>query len=159
MLDGIPRTLAQAERAYALAKPAGWLADAVIYLEVPDDVARDRLATTRSDRPRRRRGPNVVDRRLQIFHADTAPLLNFYRERGILMTIDAVQSVDAVSDAIFRACVVPSFVSDGLSASRRGLLPADRGPLSGILIHVQSAPSLAPRWLSSTAGVAGRKQP
>jgi len=37
VLDGIPRTLAQAERAYALGKPAGLVADAVIYLAQPSD--------------------------------------------------------------------------------------------------------------------------
>jgi adenylate kinase len=103
VLDGIPRTLAQAERAYELAKPAGLVADAVIFLDVPDDVARERLAgratTGRADDT----DPTVIERRLQIFHADTRPLLNFYRERGILMTIDAVQPVRAVSNAIFRA--------------------------------------------------------
>jgi adenylate kinase len=103
VLDGIPRTLAQAERAYALAKPAGLAADAVIYLEVPDDVARDRLAARAATGRADDADPTVVERRLQIFHADTTPLLNFYRERGILMTIDAVQSVGAVSNAIFRA--------------------------------------------------------
>ena len=103
VLDGIPRTLAQAERAYELAKPAGLVADAVIFLDVPDDVARERLAgraaTGRADDT----DPTVIERRLQIFHADTRPLLDFYRERGILMTIDAVQPVRAVSNAIFRA--------------------------------------------------------
>jgi adenylate kinase len=103
VLDGIPRTLAQAERAYELAKPAGLVADAVIYLEVPDEVARERLAgraeTDRADDA----DPAVIERRLQIFHAETRPLLNFYRERGILIQIDAVQSVRAVSKAIFDA--------------------------------------------------------
>ena len=103
VLDGIPRTLAQAERAYALAEPAGLVADAVIYLDVPDDVARERLAgragTGRADDA----DPTVIERRLQIFHADTRPLLNFYREREILIPIDAEQSVRAVSKAIFDA--------------------------------------------------------
>jgi adenylate kinase len=103
VLDGIPRTLAQAEQAYALAGPAGLVADAVVYLDVPDDVARERLArraeTGRADDA----NPTVIERRLQIFHADTAPLLDFYRQRGILKTIDAVQSVHAVSNAILRA--------------------------------------------------------
>jgi adenylate kinase len=100
VLDGIPRTLAQAERAYALAKPAGLLADAVVYLDVPDDVARERLAgraeTGRDDDA----DPAVIERRLQVFHADTGPLLDFYRGRGILRTVDAVQPVEAVSAAI-----------------------------------------------------------
>src|SRR5689334_8384111 len=40
LLDGFPRTLAQAKRAFALAAPTGDTADAVIYLQIPDDVAR-----------------------------------------------------------------------------------------------------------------------
>jgi adenylate kinase len=100
VLDGIPRTVAQAERAYALAKPAGLVADAVIYLDAPDDVARERLAqragTGRSDDA----DPTVIERRLEVFHAETAPLLDFYGDRGILVVVDAVQSPDAVSRAI-----------------------------------------------------------
>ena len=104
VLDGIPRTLAQAERAYALAKPAGLLADAVIYLDVADDVARDRLAARAETADRvDDADPAVIERWLRVFHADTRPLLDFYRERGILMKIDAMQPVEAVSTAILEA--------------------------------------------------------
>jgi adenylate kinase len=103
VLDGIPRTLSQAQRAYALAGPAGLVADAVIYLDVPDEVARARLAgragTNRADDA----DPTVIERRLQVFHADTRPLLDFYRERGILVPIDGVQRAAAVSAAILDA--------------------------------------------------------
>jgi adenylate kinase len=104
VLDGIPRTLAQAERAYALAKPAGLLADAVIYLDVADDVARERLAARAETADRvDDADPAVIERRLRVFHADTRPLLDFYGERGILMKIDAMQPVGAVSAAILEA--------------------------------------------------------
>lgn len=103
VLDGIPRTLAQAERAYTLAEPAGLVADAVVYLDVADDVARERLAARAETGRVDDADPAVIERRLQVFHADTRPLLDFYRERGILRTIDAVQSVDAVSNAILDA--------------------------------------------------------
>lgn len=103
VLDGIPRTLAQAERAYTLAEPAGLVADAVVYLDVADDVARERLAARAETGRVDDADPAVIERRLQVFHADTRPLLDFYRERGILRTIDAVQSVDAVSNAILAA--------------------------------------------------------
>jgi adenylate kinase len=100
VLDGIPRTLAQAQRAYALAKPAGLAADAVIYLDVPDEVSRERLAgraaTGRADDA----DPAVIERRLEVFHTETRPLLDFYRDRGILASVDAVQSPDAVSKTI-----------------------------------------------------------
>jgi adenylate kinase len=104
VLDGIPRTRAQAERAYALAKPAGLLADAVVYLDIGDDVARERLAARAETAGRvDDADPAVIDRRLRVFHADTRPLLDFYRERGILETIDAMQSVRAVSTAILES--------------------------------------------------------
>jgi adenylate kinase len=103
VLDGIPRTLAQAERAYALAKPVGLAADAVVYLDVADDVARERLAARAETGRDDDADPAVVERRLQVFHTDTDPLIDFYRERGILRTIDAVQPVDAVTKAILDA--------------------------------------------------------
>ena len=92
ILDGFPRTLAQAEQAYALAEPAGATADAVVYLAVPDAAARQRLAG-RDDAGRTDDAdPAVIERRLQLFHAETKPLLDFYEERGILVTVDAVQA-------------------------------------------------------------------
>jgi adenylate kinase len=100
VLDGIPRTLAQAERAHALAKRTGLVADAVIYLDIADDVARERLAGRAEAGRVDDADLAVIERRLQVFHADTGPLLDFYRERGVLRTVDAVQSVEAVSNAI-----------------------------------------------------------
>ncbi len=100
ILDGFPRTLSQAEQAYALAEPAGVAADAVVYLAVPDDEARQRLAGRDANRTDDA-DPTVIERRLRLFHAETKPLLDFYGERGILVTIDAVQSAHAVSAAIF----------------------------------------------------------
>ena len=100
VLDGIPRTLAQAERAHPLAKRTGLVADAVIYLDIADDVARERLAGRAEAGRVDDADLAVIERRLQVFHADTRPLLDFYRERGVLRTVDAVQSVEAVSKAI-----------------------------------------------------------
>ncbi len=103
ILDGFPRTLAQAERAYALAEPAGVAADAVVYLAVPDEAARQRLTGRAGDGRSDDADAAVIERRLALFHAETQPLLEFYRERKILVTIDAMQSPDTVSAAIFAA--------------------------------------------------------
>ena len=102
VLDGFPRTLAQAERAYELAVPAGVTADTVVYLAVPDDVARERLLA-RDDGRVDDSDPTVIDRRLRVFHEETEPLLDFYRERGILVTIDAVPAPERVTDAMLAA--------------------------------------------------------
>lgn len=98
VLDGFPRTLAQARHAEEVAAP-----DAVIHLAVPDAVARQRLAgragTDRTDDTE----PEVIERRLRRYHSETEPLLDFYGQRGILDTVDAAQPPDAVSAAIMEA--------------------------------------------------------
>ncbi len=100
LLDGFPRTFAQAKRAFALAEPSGATADAVIYLEIPDDVARKRL-TGRAQADRADdTDPAAIDQRLKVFHAETVPLLDFYEERGILVTVNAEAPVGAVTALI-----------------------------------------------------------
>ena len=103
ILDGFPRTLSQAERAHELAPPAGITADLVVYLAMADDVARCRVAGRTALGRTDDADPAVIDRRLQVYHGQTEPLLDFYRECGLLETVEADQSVDAVTDAIFAA--------------------------------------------------------
>ena len=70
---------------------------------MPDDVARrrlvDRVDANRTDDA----DPAVIERRLELFHGETHPLLAYYDERGILRTVDADQPPEAVSQAIFVA--------------------------------------------------------
>src|SRR5438067_2442411 len=102
----IPRILAQAWQAYEFANPAGLVADAVIYLDILDVEARTRHAgQARSDRSDD--DPTIIDRRLHVFHAETCPLLDFYRKRGILVAIDGTGPSDAVSASIFDAPTGP----------------------------------------------------
>jgi adenylate kinase len=103
VLDGFPRTLAQAERAYELAQPAGVTADSVVYLAVPDDVARERLAARSVDGRVDDGSSDVIERRLRVFHDETQPLLDFYRDRGILLTVDATPPPDEVTKAMLAA--------------------------------------------------------
>jgi adenylate kinase len=102
ILDGFPRTLAQAERAYELAGP-DVQADAVVYLAVPDDIVRERLAARAAAGRIDDSDPNVIERRLQVFHDQTGPLLDFYRNRGILVPIDASRPPDEVTAAMLEA--------------------------------------------------------
>jgi adenylate kinase len=103
VLDGIPRTLAQAERAYELAQPAGLVADAVISLDVPDEVARSRLLQRAGSGRSDDANAAVIERRLQVFHEDTRPLLDYYRKRGILVSVDGAQPPAVVTEAILDA--------------------------------------------------------
>jgi len=103
ILDGFPRNRAQAEHAYSLAAPRDIAAQKVVYLELTDDVARARL-TGRASLGRVDDASDVViERRLQLYHEETQPLLTYYRERGILVTVDASQEVDDVTAAILAA--------------------------------------------------------
>lgn len=104
LLDGFPRTIEQAERAYAGAARANVTAHAVIYLEVPDDVAEQRLQERSATSGRiDDASAEVIHHRLEVFHAQTVPLLDFYRERGVLVTIDATPPPDEVAAAIIAA--------------------------------------------------------
>ena len=103
ILDGFPRTLAQAEHAYELAEPKGIAAEAAVYLELADDIARKRLAGRAGAGRPDDADAGVIERRLQLFHANTRPILDFYEGRGILVTVDAAQSPDAVTDAVLDA--------------------------------------------------------
>ena len=103
VLDGFPRTLAQAERAYELAQPADVTADAVVYLAVPYYVVRKRLASRAVDGRVDDADADVIERRLRVFHDETGPLLDFYRDRGILVTVDASRPPDDVTATMLDA--------------------------------------------------------
>jgi adenylate kinase len=101
VLDGFPRTLAQAKRAFALARSDDVFADAVVYLALSDDVARRRLAQRAGGGRSDDANQTVIERRLHLFHKSTKLLLGFYRGHGMLVEVDAARSIGAVSRSIF----------------------------------------------------------
>lgn len=103
VLDGFPRTLRQAEMAFQQALPLGATADAVVYMAIPDDVVRERLQGRSSAGRLDDADTAVIERRLRIFHSETEPLLEYYRNRGLLVTIDATSSPQDVLDATLAA--------------------------------------------------------
>ena len=64
---------------------------------MPDDVARRRLVERVDANRTDDADPAVIERRLELFHDETHPLLAYYDERGILRTVDADQPPEAVS--------------------------------------------------------------
>jgi adenylate kinase len=117
LLDGYPRTIAQAE---ALAKVEG--VSAVISIEVPDEAIVERIVGRRMDPetgmiyhirfnpPPTEVSSRVVQRkddteetvrnRLSAYHEQTAPLAGWYEERGVLIRIDGNRSIEEVGSAI-----------------------------------------------------------
>lgn len=123
LLDGFPRTTPQAEALDKLLEKLGIALDAVVELEVDDDVVVQRLTTRRGCKscgeiyntlfkPTKIEGvcdkcggeviqrdddkESVIRNRLAVFHEQTAPLSEYYRAKGLLVTVDATGGKDAV---------------------------------------------------------------
>ena len=95
VLDGYPRTAAQARALDAVAPP-----DAVVHLAVPDEVARRRIAVRAGDGRTDDENHAAVDRRLGHFHEQVDPILDFYGDGGRLRTVDADRPAGVVTGAI-----------------------------------------------------------
>ena len=102
VLDGFPRTLAQAEGLDAMLDGLGRRIHVVIELEVDEDamVARveGRARETGGERPDD--NPEVVRKRLEVYNEQTAPILPFYADQGLLEPVDGMQPVEEVAEAI-----------------------------------------------------------
>ena len=100
ILDGFPRTLPQAIAAAQLAVQLGVTLDAAIYLHAPDAVLTRRLLDRAHQSGRSDDKADVIEHRLRVYTETTGPLVPYYTERGILITVDADQPPDAVTAGI-----------------------------------------------------------
>jgi adenylate kinase len=96
ILDGFPRTLAQATAAAELGARLGVTLQAAIYLDAPEEVLRRRLLGRADERGRADDTADVIGHRLEVFAQTTGSLVPYYQQRGILMTVNADQPPDAV---------------------------------------------------------------
>jgi len=96
ILDGFPRTVPQAIEAADLGKRLDATLDAAVYLNVPESVLTERLlARARADD-----SADVIRHRLQVFTKTSSPLIDYYRNRGILMEVDGSQPAEAITAEI-----------------------------------------------------------
>jgi adenylate kinase len=100
ILDGFPRNLAQATAAAELAARLGVTLQAAIYLYAPEPVLTQRLLDRASQGGRSDDRADVISRRLRIYAETTGPLVPYYRERGILMPVNADQPPETVTAEI-----------------------------------------------------------
>lgn len=96
VLDGFPRNLAQAQAMDELLASIDRDLDAVLYFSLPDDVALERLLGRARAEGRTDDTPDVIARRLAIYHQETEPLVEYYRARDLLVPLHAERSVDEV---------------------------------------------------------------
>ena len=99
LLDGFPRSVAQARALDEHLAGLGAPLDAAINLEVVEEELLHRLAR----RGRADDNAQTIRNRLQVFAASTRPLLDYYEERGLLFSVAAVGTVDEVSERILHA--------------------------------------------------------
>ncbi len=102
LLDGYPRTLAQAGTLGRILDESGQVLDAVVLIDVPEDVLVQRtLARQRADDTE-----DVVRRRLEVYREKTEPLIEYYRGLGLLRPVDGDRSIADVSAGIRKALEV-----------------------------------------------------
>ena len=104
ILDGFPRTTAQAEALDDMLGEQGLPLDHVIEISVDDSVLIDRINARVAQTPEadRRDDDNeeTLKHRLQVYHEQTAPILPYYESRGMLKKVDCMQPIDEVSKQI-----------------------------------------------------------
>ena len=85
VLDGFPRTMPQALRAAEIAAELGIVSDAVIFLSAPEEERVARLLDRAQRDGRADDTLAVIRHRLAVYASETAPLVDYYRSRGILL--------------------------------------------------------------------------
>jgi adenylate kinase len=103
VLDGFPRTLAQAEALDAMLAEIGRTLDAVLFFDLSDEIALERLLGRARDEGREDDTPDAIERRLEIYHDQTEPVVERYRAGGKLVPLHAERSIGEVAAEIAEA--------------------------------------------------------
>lgn len=99
ILDGFPRNVNQATFLEELLSELNQNADRVLNLAVPDEVLVSRLL----ERKRRDDNESTIRRRLEVYHRDTVPVVDFYRQRETLKIINGDRTMEEVTQQLYEA--------------------------------------------------------
>src|SRR5690242_15837224 len=103
LLDGYPRTLAQVHELDGMIKHTGHELDAVLVLTVDSEELVQRLLERAKVEGRADDTEDVIRRRQEIYAEQTEPLIDVYRDRGILVEVDGMGDVDEVTRRVDEA--------------------------------------------------------
>ncbi|MFN6466205.1 MAG: adenylate kinase [Nostoc sp. DedVER02] len=101
ILDGFPRKVTQAAFLEDLLETIHQSGERVVNLDAPDDVVVARLLA----RGRKDDNEEVIRRRLEVYRDETAPLINYYRDRQKLLTVNGNQSQEEVTGELQKAII------------------------------------------------------
>jgi adenylate kinase len=108
ILDGFPRTIPQAEALDRMLSDKGMKLDAVVEITADADTLTTRIVnrareSAQTTGARADDNEEVVRNRLNVYRQQTAPLVEYYRQKGLLRSVDGMASVGEVTDAIKKA--------------------------------------------------------
>jgi len=109
ILDGFPRTVAQAEALDQELPTRGIKLDTALQLEVDEDALLNRIrgraeeAANKGEPVRRDDNPEVFKTRLDVYREQTAPVTEYYRSQGLLNIVDGLQPIDVVTEQLTAA--------------------------------------------------------
>jgi adenylate kinase len=113
VLDGFPRNLTQAEALDGMLAEIGRGLDAVLFFDLSDELAVERIRGRALDEDRDDDTPEAIGRRLAIYHQQTEPVVERYRATGKLVPLHAARSIEDVSTEIEAAL---DLLEDGAAA-------------------------------------------
>lgn len=100
ILDGYPRNLAQNAAFAELLAELGQPLDAAVYIEVPEALLVERIASRARAEGRADDSPETVRNRLAVYHAQTAPVVEHYAAAGRLKRVDGVGEINEILDRL-----------------------------------------------------------
>ena len=100
LLDGYPRNRAQAEEASRLARDNGIAINGAVYLDVSQEELLRRLLNRAGKESRSDDNEATIRHRLEVFDSQTRPLADYFRQRGLLISVDGEKSVEEVTKEI-----------------------------------------------------------
>lgn len=103
LLDGYPRTVAQVAELDGMLTDAGLALDAAVVLTVDREVIVERLLHRATVEGRADDTEEVIRRRQEVYEEQTAPLVDVYRDRGLLVEVDGIGEVDEVTQRVLAA--------------------------------------------------------